>query len=184
MSLELLRANQINQESKPRYLDGIWDFDPIGIDLRMAVTTQVKLAEMRAKMSEVDGKFPVHERAFAGKVYLISASEDFEIFEKPHKSWSKKQGSEAYYILRSKDGKILVQAMLPYRRSSKHNHDGPEEYYQIHGRLLLLENQQIQELSSKKYNTSLPPEVDHQVLTLQEPSFSLIICNFTEHRYK
>lgn len=184
MALEALRSNQINLETKPRYLGGIWDFNPIGIDLRMAVTTQDKLDEMRAKMSEVDGKFPVHERIFAGKVYLISASEDFEIFEKPHESWSKEHGSEAYYLFRRKDGKILGQIMPPYRRSSEHEHDGPEEYYQVSGRLLVREDNKTQEVNVQHPHLNLSRNVVHQVITLQDTSVSVIVCNFTEHRYK
>ncbi len=166
------------------FKSGVWDFCPLGIDVKAAVTSKEGLDMARKKLSELDGIRPIHEINFADKVYLLSASDDFEIFEKPHESWSKNHGSEAYYILRSKDRKILIQAMLPYRRSSRHYHDGPEEYYQLEGRLLVLTEQQTQEVSSRKLHTVLPQEVYHQVFTLQQPSFSLIICNFTLHRYK
>lgn len=166
------------------FKSGVWDFRPLGIDVQAAVTSKEGLDMARKKLSELDGIRPIREIDFADKICLLSASDDFEIFEKPHESWSKNHGSEAYYILRSKDGRILIQAMLPYRRSSKHDHDGSEEYHQLGGRLVVLTEQETQEVSSRKLHTVLPQEVYHQVFTLQEPSFSLIICNFTLHRYK
>ena len=180
----LVESPMHNSELPSIFKSGVWDFRPLGIDVQVTVTSKEGLDMARKKLSQLDGIRPIHEINFAGKVCLLSASDDFEIFEKLHESWSKNHGSEAYYIARSKDGRILIQAMLPYRRSSKHDHDGSEEYHQLGGRLVVLTEQQTQAVSSRKLHTSVPGEVYHQVFTLQEPSFSLIICNFTLHRYK
>lgn len=184
MTVEAFESTQIGREAKPKYSGGVWDFSPIGLDLKIAVTDKIGVNAARTKMSNLDGQYPIQEVTFAGKIYLISASDDFEIFNRPHESWSRHKGSEAYYFLRSKDGKILGQIMLPFSKSSEHEHDGPEEYHQVHGRLIIKNSHQAQTIDTQKSHLRLPKDMLHQVHTLNETSASVIICDFTEHRYK
>lgn len=171
----------IGLEDRPKYFDGWWDFRPLGVDLQIAVTTPDKKEEFQIKAARRDGSRPIHIREKFGLVVMFIVGEEFDVPDKPEDSSSKKHGSQMLYLVRSKDNKKLIQFAPAWAKSSEHGHFVPEEYYLVHGFMLIKGKDGYTKINPSNPFQIVPTMTFHEVKTLQVPAVSVLIGDFNEH---
>lgn len=163
---------------------GIWDFERVGIDLKLAVATNtVQLETYRQRMESINGQNPVWELAFFNVVCLIESG---EMQVGPFNSES--PGSRMVYLAWSADHQKRVQGAPPYSDSSLHMHrsqhkrhkhpvpDGAEWYFNVHGKILVKRGDQLHTVDAQNPTLHVPEYTPHQVKTLQIPSITVLKC--------